>query len=361
MSPGKDLHPLPTDASLLDSYICGPTRTGRLCGKCVPNHSVYYHSEKYKCGKESLCYLGWLFYLLSEVVPLLFLFLTILYLNISFTDGNINCFVLYAQALDFLSVADANGAINSTKFIKVIHFMLKFIYRPFNLNFFTVEELSFCLWKGSNALDVMTMKATTVGVALVLVLSTLLLARCRCVPFIMLFAKLHTPQSVLIHGLSAFFVLCYSQSAQLIFHILNFFCLYSTTLHCEAKAVYLVGYMNYFEGAHIKYAVIAILALIVMIIIPPLLLLLYPLVFKCLGLCGLSESKLTTFLWRLMPIQILDAFQSSFKDNYRFFAGLYFLYRAIILALYAYSGTVFQFYSGVQLELILVLAVHAVC
>ena len=107
----------------------------------------------------------------------------------------------------------------------------------------------------------------------------------------------------------------------------------------------------------VKYA---LLALIFLIIIPPLLLLLYPLVFKCLGLCKQSESKFSTFLWRLMPIQILDAFQSSFKDRYRFFAGLYFLYRAIILAAYAYSGTVFGFYSAIQLLVILVLTFHAV-
>ena len=356
----EDLHPLPYNTSLLDSYICGPTRTGRLCGKCVPNHSVYFHSESYQCGEERLCYLGWLFYLISEVVPLVFLFLVVLYLNISFTDGNVNCFVLFAQVLDFLPI-DANGAIESNRFIRVIHLMLKFIYRPFNLNFFTMDQLSFCLWKGATVLDVMTMKATTVGLALVLVLLTLLLARCRCAPFRMLFTRLQTPQSVLIHGLSTFFVLCYSQCAQLIFNILTFVCLYTTNFHCKAKIVYLNGNINYFEGAHIKFGFVALLTLIVMIIIPPLLLLLYPLIFKCLGLCKQSESKFSIFLWRLMPIQILDAFQSSFKDRYRFFAGLYFLYRAIILAAYAYSGTVFQFYSAVQLLVILALSIHAIC
>ena len=359
MSPCEDLHPLPYNASLLDSYICGPTRTGRLCGKCVQNHSVYFHSESYQCGEERLCHLGWFFYLISEVVPLVFIFIVITCLNISFTDGNVNCFVLYAQVLDFLPI-DVHGAIESNRFIEVIHSMLRFIHHFFNLNFFTVEQLSFCLWKGATVLDVMTMKATTVGLALVLVLLTLLLARCRCAPFRMLFTRLKTPQSVLIHGLSAFIVLCYSQCAQLVFHILTFACLYSTTLNCEAKALYSVGYMNYFEGAHIKYAVVAMLALIFLIIIPPLLLLLYPLVFKCLGLCKQSESKISAFLWRLMPIQILDAFQSSFKDRYRFFAGLYFLYRAIILAAYAYSGTVFGFYSAVQLLLVLVLTFHAI-
>ena len=358
MRPNEDLHPLPDNVTLLDSYICGPKRTGRLCGKCGLNHSVYFHSERYTCGEEKLCYLGWLFYILSEALPLLILFLTILYLNISFTDGNVNCFVLYAQVLDFFSI-DADGSIKSKAFIQVIHNILKFIYRPFNLNFFTLEYLSFCLWKGANVLDVMIMKATTVGLALALVVITISIAKCRCARFRIL-SKFKTPQSVLIHGLSAFFVLCYSQAAQLTFRILNFFCLYTTNFHCEEKAVYLVGYMNYLEGEHVRYAVVAIIALIFMIILPPLLLLLYPLVFKLLGFCKLSESRFATFLWRLMPIQILDAFQSSFKDRFRFFAGFYFLYRAIILAAYAYSETVFQFYSAVQLQLIMVLAIHAI-
>ena len=61
-----------------------------------------------------------------------------------------------------------------------------------------------------------------------------------------------------------------------------------------------------------------------------------------------------------MPIQLLDSFQSSFKDNFRFFAGLYFFYRAIVLAAYAYFWRLLQFYSVIQLLLILVLTVHAI-
>ena len=59
-----------------------------------------------------------------------------------------------------------------------------------------------------------------------------------------------------------------------------------------------------------------------------------------------------------MPIQFLDAFQSSFKDKYRFFAGLYFLYRAVILALFTCLQTWLQFYSAVQLLLIVIMTVH---
>ena len=208
-------------------------------------------------------------------------------------------------------------------------------------------------------MDVLLMKYATVGFALLLVLLTICIARYRCVQ-LKVFAKFHTPNSVLIHGLSAFFVLCYSQSARVTFQLLDYFCLYSVNFTCEVKVVNRIGYMTYFHGEHIKYAIIALLVLIFFIIIPPLLLILYPLVFKLLGLCKLSESWLASILWRVMPIQLLDSFQSSFKDNFRFFAGLYFFYRATILGAYAYCQHLLPFYSIVQLQLILILVIHAI-
>ena len=355
MNPKSWTHPLPDNSSSLDYQICGPYRTGRLCGKCADNHSVYFHSWKYTCGPERLCHLGWFFYLLSEILPLTLFFLIILVFNISFTSGNINCFVFYAQILDAL-------ATNTNEFpfsITIIRDILTFFYRPFNLNFFSLEQLSFCLWKGASVMDLLIIRYATVGFALVLVLLTILVVRSRCGRF-KIFSKFYTPNSILIHGLSAFFVLCYSQCARVTFHILTYFCLYSTDFYCKEKAVNHIGYMNYFEGDHVKYAIAAIFVLIFLIIIPPLLLLLYPLMFKLLGLCKLSESKLVGFLWRVMPIQLLDSFQSSFKDNFRFFAGLYFFYRAIILSAYAYTRILLVFYIIVQIQLTVALALHAI-
>ena len=349
-------HLLPANYSLLNSYICSPNRTGRVCGRCVNGSSVYYHSWRYTCGPEELCNLGWFFYLISEILPLSLVLGVILVFNISFTNGNVNCFILFAQVLGSLDT-DANG---SLQFPQVIRDILAFLHRPFNLNFFTFEQVSFCLWKGSTVIDVLLMKYVTVAFALILILVAMFfISRCRCSRF-KLCAKFRTPNSILIHGLSAFFVLCYYKSARVTFHILNYFCLYSTQFHCEVKVVNRMGYMTYLDGEHIKYACVAVFVLIFMIIIPPLLLLFYPLMFKLLGYCNLSESKLTSVLWRLMPIQLLDAFQSSFKDELRFFAGFYFIYRAMVLGAFAYTATMLQFYSVVQLQLLLVLAIHAI-
>lgn len=358
MKPTSMAHPLPNDSRELDYEICGPSRTGRLCGTCADNYSVYFHSSKYTCGSEGLCHLGWLFYLISEVLPIAIFFIIILVLNIRFTKGNVNGFIFYAQILDALAT-NGSGSIHSPYFINLIRNILTLFYRPFNLDFFCLEQLSFCLWKGASVMDVLIMKYVAVGFALVLVVLTILLARSRCRNY-HFFARFYTPNSFLIHGLSAFFILCYSQCAQITFHILTYFCLYSIDLKCEEKVVNGIGSMNYFQGDHIKYALFAIFVLIAMIIIPPFLLLIYPLLFKLLGFCKVSESKLAGILWRMMPIQLLDTFQSSFKDNLRFFAGLYFLYRAIILAVYAYSPTLLLFYSIVQLQLIMILVLHSI-
>ena len=355
IDPGAHVHALENDSHLLDSDICGPSRTNRLCGECSPGRSVYHNSFKRTCGSENLCHFGWLFYILSDLLPLTLLFTVVLVFNISFTTGNANCFVLYCQLLGFLAL---NDSVQFSFAAKLIQNIVTFPYNSFNLNFFTLESLSFCLWKGATFMDAMMMNYLTVGCALALVLMTIFITRYRCVHTkIFMF---HHRKSILIHGMSAFFILCYSQAARTTFHILNPSCLYSANFTCRVKVVHLAGHLTYFEGEHIPYAIAAILVFLFMIVIPPLLLVSYPLVFKLFGHCNLSETKLATILWRMMPIQFLDAFQSSFKDKYRFFAGLYFLYRAAILAMFVFSQTWLEFCSAVQLLLIAIITVHSV-
>ena len=205
-------------------------------------------------------------------------------------------------------------------------------------------------------MEAMMMNYVNVGFALVLVLMIILITRCQCVHKTLFKHR----KSILIHGLSAFFILCYTQAGRTTFHILNFSCLYSANFDCKVRVVHCAGHLTYLEGEHVPYAIVAFLVLIFMIMIPPLLLLVYPLMFKLFGLCNLSETKLVTILWRMMPIQFLDAFQSSFKDKYRFFAGLYFLYRATILAFFVCCQSWLEFYSIVQFLLIVILAIHSV-
>ena len=356
MDPGADEHQLNANSNMLDSDICGPSRTNRLCGECSPGHSMYHNSFKYTCGSEKLCHLGWLFYILSDILPLTLLFIIALILNIRFTNGNINSFVLYGQLITSLSF---NDTVQFSHAAQLIQDIVTFPYNSFDLNFFYLESLSFCLWKGATFMEAMMVNYLTVFFALLLVLLTIFFTKHHYVRTKM-FLRYNHQNSVLTYGLSAFFILCYSQTVRTTFHILNPTCIYSTNYNCIVKVVHQAGNLMYLEGEHVPYAIVAFLVLIFIIIIPPLLLLVYPLMFKLFGLCNLSETNLVTLLWRMMPIQFFDAIQSSFKDKYRFFAGLYFMYRAIILTLYMWCQSWIEFYAAVQLLLTIIFTVHSV-
>ena len=358
MEPHSAIHPLPNRSAALDRSVCGQYRTGRLCSKCVNGRSVFFHSREAICGPEDFCHLGLLFYLLSEIIPVTVLFAIVVFFNIRFTSGTINCFIFYAQVLDAIA-ANGKDTIQYPASINFFNGAIMFVYHPLNLDFFTLNKLSFCLWKGSSVMSVLMMKYVTVAFALLLVLVTILLAKWRYA-WVKIFARFETRESVLIHGLTAFLVLCYSQTVRVTFHILTYFCLYSSKFHCSAKVVFPAAYLQYFQGDHVKYAIVALVVLVTVVILPPLLLLIYPLIFRLLSLCRLSESKGAILIWRMIPIQFLDAYQSSFRNKYRFFAGLYFFYRAAVFSVYMATVTLFQFYCLLEILLIAVLCVHAV-
>ena len=351
----EGLYLLPANASELDGFICGPTRTGTLCGNCTDGYSVYYHSWPYKCGPNHNCHLGLLFYFLSELLPLTVLFITVIIFNISFTSGATTGFIFFAQVIDSISV-DANGIIQTSSSISAVRSAQRFVYRLFNLYFFSLDDLSFCLWEGATMQNVMLMKYVTIVFALGLVLCAFFVMNvCRCNRCLVA----RTFRRTLIHGISAFFIMCYAQCCMVSFMFLCSSGLINQGLKVEREVFFFSGELEYLRGEHLKYAIPAIVFFITLSILPCLLIA-YPLSGKVLGFCNLSESRLINRITRLIPIQLLDSFQSCFKDNLRFFAGLYFFYRMFAAAAYAFADSLTLFYAVAELQLIVILVIHAV-
>ena len=96
--------PSTADAQELEKRICGENRHGRLCGRCVQNKSVYYHSDNFTCGDNTRCQYGIPIYIASELLPVTIIFLVILLFNISLTSGAVYSFVFYVQILSRLNV-----------------------------------------------------------------------------------------------------------------------------------------------------------------------------------------------------------------------------------------------------------------
>ena len=357
---------LPRDPSQLEDTICGPRRSGVLCSNCKPNYTVHFHSPNFECKEitETLCKVGWLFYLLSELVSVTILFVVILAFHISFTSGAVNGFILFTQLLDTMMI-DANGVIELTESIKVLTQVQQVIYGFFNLEFFNINSLSFCIWRNATVLDVIAFKYVTVAYALFLTTVVIVFiqkcgARCLGQHF-----SITNLKSSVIHGISSFLVVCYSQCIKTSLRLLFNHHLLFRGAHSLTRRVWFRGDIEPFSQEHLVYAIPALLCLLIIGIPPPLLLLAYPLTNKILAKCGVEESKFVRFFSRMIPVNklkpLFDSFQGIFRDNFRFFAGLYFLYRWTALVLYVSSLTYSAFYSLLGLLFVCIVALHAIC
>ena len=108
------------------------------------------------------------------------------------------------------------------------------------------------------------------------------------------------------------------------------------------ERAYFAGQYSVHEWKYIVfYYMPAILVFLTFVAIPPLLLLDYPLRWFEMALRKVPR------LWRHYPKDkmyiIIDAFQGCYKNKWRFFAGLYFIFRLLINVTYIYAGALLQF------------------
>lgn len=361
---------IPSDTNDLSKFVCRESRTGRLCGICTKNHSAYYHTNQHVCGSNDLCHLGWMFYILSELVPVTILFLLVILCNISITSGATNGVIFFTQVIDTMKI-------NGDNFIRLqgsnmgITRTYRFIYRMFSLNFFAIKELSFCLRPGASGLDMLAIKYITIVYGLVLVIITVLVIKLGdsqklCRRYRKFKNSNFSIKRSIIHGLSAFLVFSYSECSRVSILILTpgTLSIGPNSNHTQRVAFY-NGEYDFFGPEHLLYTIPALIFLIVIVIIPPALLLSYPLCYKLFAMLRIEESHCLYLTCKIFPLEkikpIFDSFQGTFKDRFRCFAGLYFFYRLFALLIFSFSSnfTVHCTMSGIIL--ILMLGLHAAC
>ena len=354
----------------LNDHICNAPRTGKLCGICISNHSVYYNSLDFRCKENNgLCNWGWLLYILSELLPVTLVFIVIIFFNISFTSGLVNGFILYAQVVEWLHVSDFL-TVPFSEAATTLNNIHIFIYRMFSLHFFVMEKFTFCLWRGANALDILAFRYIQLVYAILLIFFIIfVMNKCNSVTlhkmqkcFAMLHSRSASMQGGIIHGLSAFLILCYTQCLSTSIMLLSSSRIEKKGSMNMATVVYYDGEIEWFSLRHLKYAIPAIIFSLLVVVIPPVLLLVYPLHYRIIAILRLEEQRyirlLVSPLEKLKPF--LDSFQSCFKDEYRFFSGLYLLYR---LGIQLNMGLVYihQSYLVLEFELIVMLLLHSIC
>ena len=349
----------------LEAIVCSENRKGILCGSCIEGHSTFYHSPAYTCYNTTTahCAYGIPLYIVSELLPVTIIFIIILVFNISLTSGALYSFVLYAQLLDFLYI-DSFEALSSsetslTKVVKIVHM----VYSTFNLKTLYGEFFSFCLISNGNAMDVFMFQYGTILYAVMLVIATVLVLRlhsCYCCVKLGNRCGRRNIRGSIVDGLSAFLMLCYFQCSVITFYILTPITLRGTGGIKNRTVPFFLGDLEYFGSGHLPYAIPAVLCLVVVMLPPPCILLLEPIATKLFSLHIWPESVKQVYnklRFKFMPF--LDSFQASFKDKYRFFAGLYFAYRVLIPLVYlSFRETHLTSYISVEILIFFIVFLH---
>ena len=356
-----------------DPIICGYLhRTGVLCGECVDGYAPAINSDTFECVSCTASdeKVNWLYYILAVYLPLFLLFLFIIVFNIHLTSGPANAFILYAQVVSTTFDLSADGQIPlNTIYPNVDHLLevYRVPYNMFNLNFISNVLPPFCLNHSLNSLDVIALNYVVALFPLMMILLVIVFYKCRCSHwtkvdrFLQFFHQRGWRlANSLLHAFAAFILLSYTR-----------FCLISVFLvgvqplwnenreYVGLQRLYFAGQFTRYDTTYIlHYGLPAYLVFATFIAIPPLLLLGFPVRWL--------EKVILKIKWlrNVYPFDkvniLLDTFQGCFKNNRRFFAGLYFLFRLALYISYMLTDTWLLQYTIQQILVTLYIVLIAV-
>ena len=358
-------HILPLNYSLLNDHVCALHRNGVLCGSCITGYTTYLHSPSYHCGESTHCQYGPLLYIVSEIIPITGIFLVILFFNINLTSGALYSFIFYSQIVNNHYGNTIYQSYNGP-LIYLFH-AFKIIYGIFDLEIFEIDQLSFCLFKDATIMDLMLIKYLTTLYALLLIIITILVLKFNsfhcCIKLCHKCGRRNIRGSI-VNALTAFLVLCYFHCLVITLHILvPSYVMGENEIRLKTVPLY-NGDMSYMSDNHLKYVTPAIICLMVIILPPPIILLSEPLLVRVSGVLNIRRNAITYTLHRLrMKLKpFLDSFQGCFKDNCRCFAGLFFLYRILLVLIPIYlSDEKFWNIMTKEALILCILFLHYLC
>ena len=348
----------------LDSRVCrSQRRTGVLCGECTENHGVALNSETYECVlcNVSSHQLGLhaTYYVLSVYVPLFLLFLAIIVFNIKLTTGPANAFILFSQVIS--STFDINRTVRLDTVIPNVDAYLKtqkFIYGVSNLEFFEqfIPARHLCLGTSLNVLDILLLDYIVAFTPLLMILVVVLVYKTDCCckrgshrrstlqkgARWLKTGKVKIKDAVL-PAFASFILLSYTKFCLISSYLTVSQPLYNSEGHSgDTKRVFYAGQFCITDGKYLLfYMTPAVLVFLTIVAVPPLLLFDYPLrIFeKIIG----KINCLQRYYPKAKIHVLLDTFQGCYKDRYRWFAGLYFLFRLAININYTFSDLYQQY------------------
>ena len=337
---------LPQNISHLNEFMCGVlNRTGPLCSHCKAGLGVPVFSYTLGCLPclESLS--GWLLYIFLAVFPSTIFFLIIIIFQIRVTSAPMNAFIFVCQDLSNTSNSLPYTFLTVSPFIHFLTIVSSTFFGFWNLDFFRYVIPSFCASDQLTPIQEISLDYVVAFHPLLLIVTTYICVELhardcrfitwlwrpfsRCLAFVLRGREL---KFSLVHAFSSFLLLSYSKILFVSFQLLA-----ATKLHDpygQTVGPTVVRYdasVGYFSAPHLPFALLAICVLCVFVVLPALVLLLYPTraFQRSLGCCRMRWLALHAFA---------DTFNGYYKNgtegtrDYRYFAGVYLTLRVVPLS-----------------------------
>ncbi len=367
---------LPTNISEVNHATCGVAkRSGQLCGGCQDGYAPPAYSYLLRCVRCSEGESNVGKYVAVSLLPLTVFYIAIAISGFSATVASLNAFILACQIIAnpaLMRIAESQFTQGSQPDSIVSAFNgVASVYGVWCLDFFRTLYKPFCLHHKMNTLQVLAMDYIVAIYPLVLTMLIYFLVKIydcnfRVIvwvwrPFhwcLLHFKKQWNIRTSLIDTFATFLLLSCSKFLFVSVDLLTF--THVADMHGNQVGTFLYydGTVSYFGTLHVPFAALAITIALVFAFLPSVLLCLYP--CRCfqriLNRCGCRCFVLHAFM---------DAFQGCYKDgtngtkDCRYFAGVYFWVRIILLMMYCLiTGPVF--YSSATLILTIVAAMFIV-
>ena len=347
---------LPQNACDLNEFMCGGlNRTGLLCSHCKPGLGPAVFSYTLPCLKCLDSGYGWLLYMFLATFPTTVMFLMVIVCQIRITAAPMNFFIFVSQILVSLTNANPHELTDVSKLGYYPSLFFLTLHGVFNLDFFRYIIPHFCISSTMTTLQALSLEYIVAFYPLFLIsvfyICIQLHAR-DCKPLVYLWKPFHkccacisqswSPSESLIHAFATFLILSYSKILFVSFSLLHSNSIRNNTGEKEGSLIfYHNATVPYFGSEHLPFALLAISVLAIFIVLPVLILLLYPTrVFqRLIGCCNTRWHALDAFV---------DAFQGYYKNgtngtpDWRYFSGLYLIFRILAIGTHELPDTTYR-------------------
>ena len=364
-------HPLPMNPTELTAKICGRfNRTGTLCGQCAPGLSPFVLSYNLSCVECPDGNKNWWKFVLAGFVPLTFFYIFIVVFNINITSSRLNGVVLFSQAVTMPALARVLLLTFVTRPDFLIAVKIAFpLYSFWNLDFFRTIIPDICI-------NVSTLEALALDYAIaaypifLIALSYVLIAlhdrNIECLIYIWrpfhkafsIFKRNWDIRTSIIDSFTTFFWLSYVKVLSVSSDLLMYIHIHSLDGKSSTR-LYYDPTLHYFGMRHLPYAILAIVFVALFVVLPTLVLTLYPFQFfhKILSIFPIR--------WHFLHV-FVDSFQGCYKDgtepgtvDCRWFAQIGLFFRLAFFVIYALTLTsMFFVYAAIASTLWLMFLIN---